>query len=150
MQGIIISPTDGVLSVTLRGRKARRDERVVTENADVSSQFALSHRVFLTKPGFCRRRHTPFFERNTPQDERALAALLRETLIRINRSLSDPAFNYIIHSNPIDEKGSDYYHWHMEIIPKLIRVGGFEWGSGSYINPVTPEHSAQSLRQALP
>ena len=27
--------------------------------------------------------------------------------------------------------GNDYYHWHMEILPKLIQVGGFEWGSGS-------------------
>jgi UDPglucose--hexose-1-phosphate uridylyltransferase len=79
-----------------------------------------------------------------------LAGILRETLIRLNRSLGGPAFNYFIHSNPLDQGENSYYHWHMEIIPKLIQVGGFEWGSGSYINTVTPEQSARSLRAAIP
>jgi len=133
----------------LMRKEGQTGERVVTENGRFIAVCPFAPR-FPYETWILPKEHSPFFERNTPQDESALAALLRETLIRINRCLSHPAFNYIIHSNPIDEKGSDYYHWHMEIIPKLIRVGGFEWGSGSYINPVTPEHSAQSLRQALP
>jgi UDPglucose--hexose-1-phosphate uridylyltransferase len=27
-------------------------------------------------------------------------------------------------------------------------VAGFEWGTGFYINPVAPEESAKSLREA--
>jgi UDPglucose--hexose-1-phosphate uridylyltransferase len=38
-----------------------------------------------------------------------------------------------------------HYHWHMEIIPRLTRVAGFEWGTGFYINPVPPEQAAQFL-----
>ena len=38
------------------------------------------------------------------------------------------------------------YHWHIEVIPKLTRVAGFEWGSGFYINPTTPEDAARFLR----
>jgi UDPglucose--hexose-1-phosphate uridylyltransferase len=37
------------------------------------------------------------------------------------------------------------YHWHMEIIPVLTRVAGFEWGTGLYINPVPPETAAGFL-----
>ena len=96
------------------------------------------------------KQHSSFFEHNTQQDDDDLAGILRETLIRLNRSLGSPAFNYFIHSNPLDQEENNYYHWHMEIIPKLIQVGGFEWGSGSYINTVTPEQSAGSLRAALP
>ena len=31
----------------------------------------------------------------------------------------------------------------MEIIPRLTRVAGFEWGTGFYINPVPPEQAAR-------
>lgn len=96
------------------------------------------------------KKHAPFFEDNTPQDDNDLAGILRETLVRLKRSLNGPAFNYFIHSNPIESSENHCYHWHIEILPKLIQVGGFEWGSGSYINTVTPEQSARSLRAALP
>jgi UDPglucose--hexose-1-phosphate uridylyltransferase len=41
-----------------------------------------------------------------------------------------------------------HYHWHLEIIPKLTKVAGFEWGTGFYINPTPPEESARFLREA--
>ena len=40
-----------------------------------------------------------------------------------------------------------HYHWHIEIIPRLTKVAGFEWGSGFYINPVPPEDAAAFLRE---
>jgi UDPglucose--hexose-1-phosphate uridylyltransferase len=96
------------------------------------------------------KQHASSFEHNSHEDDVSLAAILRDTLFRLNRHLGSPAFNYFIHSNPIDNTDNSYYHWHLEIIPKLIQVGGFEWGSGSYINTVTPEESARSLRTAVP
>ncbi|MGH7845503.1 MAG: galactose-1-phosphate uridylyltransferase [Candidatus Binatia bacterium] len=90
--------------------------------------------------------HSPYFE-NAPEGECAeLARVLKATLRRLNRALSYPSFNSIIHSMPFDAPGREYYHWHIEILPKLARVAGFEWGSGFYINPVTPEAAALSLR----
>jgi len=41
----------------------------------------------------------------------------------------------------------EHYHWHIEIIPKLTKVAGFEWGSGFYINPTPPEDAATYLRE---
>jgi len=38
------------------------------------------------------------------------------------------------------------YHWHIEIIPRLTSVAGFEWGTGFYINPIPPEVAADHLR----
>ncbi len=31
-------------------------------------------------------------------------------------------------------------------MPVLARVAGFEWGTGFYINPISPEESIQSLK----
>jgi UDPglucose--hexose-1-phosphate uridylyltransferase len=56
------------------------------------------------------------------------------------------AYNYIIHTSPFKEENNDYYHWHIELMPKLKNVAGFEWGSGFYINPTPPEEAAKFLR----
>ena len=61
---------------------------------------------------------------------------------RTNRVLEKPAYNLIVHTAPVQEAGCNYYHWHVEIIPKLTRVAGFEWGTGFFINPTPPEESA--------
>jgi UDPglucose--hexose-1-phosphate uridylyltransferase len=74
-----------------------------------------------------------------------LAKALRDCLARIKGLLSDPAYNFIIHSAPINGHERADYHWHIEIIPKLAKIAGFEWGSGFYINPVPPELAAKNL-----
>lgn len=91
--------------------------------------------------------HAPFFEEASAAEQSALSSCLSDTLRRIDRALDGPPFNYIIHSAPLGEMDHGHYHWHLEIIPKLIQVAGFEWGSGFYINPVTPEEAARSLRR---
>jgi UDPglucose--hexose-1-phosphate uridylyltransferase len=62
--------------------------------------------------------------------------------------LEDPPYNFIIHTSPFGDANNAYYHWHMEIIPRLTKVAGFEWGTGFYINPTPPEEAAAYLRDA--
>lgn len=76
-----------------------------------------------------------------------LARAVKDTLLRLKIALHDPAFNFMLHTRPVSDEYHEYYHWHIEIIPKLTRVAGFEWGSGFYINPTPPEESAQYLRE---
>jgi len=92
------------------------------------------------------KQHASRFDSGSAEDYRDLARLLRDTLVRLERSLGNLSLNYLIHSNPSDEIATDYYHWHLEILPKVSKVGGFEWGSGIYINSVAPEHAARHLR----
>ena len=66
----------------------------------------------------------------------------------MDRALEAPPFNLIVHTSPFSEDTSESYHWHLEIIPKLTRIAGFEWGTGFYINPTPPEESAKFLREA--
>jgi len=129
-------------------RRETAGERFVTENARYLVVCPFAPR-FPYETWILPKRHTSFFEQNTQQDDVELARILREALTRLKRNLGSTAFNYFIHSSSLDQDQNDAYHWHMEIIPKLIQVGGFEWGSGCYINIVTPEQSAHSLRAAL-
>jgi UDPglucose--hexose-1-phosphate uridylyltransferase len=94
------------------------------------------------------KRHACYFEESQKTQFEFLAPILSEALRRMDKVLAKPSYNFILHSSPLHEKTGDYYHWHIEIIPKLTQVAGFEWGTGFYINPVAPEESAKFLREA--
>ena len=66
--------------------------------------------------------------------------------MKLRQSLDDPPYNYILHTSPFDTYELKSYHWHIEIIPRLAGVAGFEWGSGFYINSVPPEDAAGFMR----
>jgi UDPglucose--hexose-1-phosphate uridylyltransferase len=95
------------------------------------------------------RRHISNFEDSTPEEIRDLAAILKECLIRLKKALNIPPYNFIIHTTPITLKGIDFYHYHLEVIPVLTRIAGFEWGTGFYINPTAPEESASYLKNII-
>jgi UDPglucose--hexose-1-phosphate uridylyltransferase len=78
-------------------------------------------------------------------DYLTLAYTLKDTLRRLKLALNDPPFNYMLHTRPSSSENRDFYHWHIEIIPKLTKVAGFEWGTGFYINPTPPEEAAAFL-----
>jgi len=92
------------------------------------------------------KQHMSCYASATNEEYRDLAALLQNVLRRIDQALSYPPYNYIIHTSPLREENNDYYHWHIELMPKLKNVAGFEWGSGFYINPTPPEEAAKFLR----
>jgi len=92
--------------------------------------------------------HSSHYE-NTPKpglDD--LGGTLRTVLNKLEQALKNPPYNYIIHTASFDHQELPHYHWHIEIIPRLTKVAGFEWGSGFYINPVPPEDAARFLREA--
>lgn len=92
--------------------------------------------------------HQSAFEESQKPEFEHLASMLKDLLMRLDRVLDSPAYNYIIHTSPFPDVSNDYYHWHLEIMPKLTKVAGFEWGTGFYINPTPPEESAKFLREA--
>jgi UDPglucose--hexose-1-phosphate uridylyltransferase len=93
-------------------------------------------------------RHRSEFEESGLEELRGLAGLLGAFLRRMNAALNQPAFNFMLHSAPLYQPALDHFHWHLEIVPRLSRVAGFEWGSGFFINPVPPEDAAETLREA--
>jgi UDPglucose--hexose-1-phosphate uridylyltransferase len=127
-------------------RQETRDlHRLIAENADMVAVAPYAPR-FPFETWVLPRRHEAHFE-NAPRHEYAsLARLLGDILRRINKALGSPPYNLLIHTAPIGESATDFYHWHVEIIPKLTKVAGFEWATGFYLNPTSPEEAAQVLR----
>lgn len=94
------------------------------------------------------KQHGSHYEDIDPPHLENLAWVLKSTLRRIDKVLEKPAYNFLIHSAPLQEAANPHFHWHIEIIPHLTRVAGFEWGTGFYLNPTPPEESARFLREA--
>ena len=78
-----------------------------------------------------------------------LAFVLKDALGRIEAVLPGVPYNYILHSGPFGAADMPHYTWHIEIIPRLTRIAGFEWGTGMYINPTPPERAAEYLRDGM-
>lgn len=94
------------------------------------------------------KQHESSFENSQSHVFESLARALKKLLQKLDQVLEYPPYNYVLHTSPLHENTQDYYHWHFEVMPKLTKVAGFEWGSGFYINPTQPEEAARFLREA--
>ncbi len=95
------------------------------------------------------RVHQSAFAESLKHEFEQFAIMLKDMLTRLDQVLEHPAYNFVIHTSPLPNSSNDHYHWHMEIMPKLTKLAGFEWGTGFYINPTPPEESAKFLREAV-
>ena len=124
------------------------DERMISENRSfVAVAPFMSNFPF--EVWILPKDHEADFAQITPQDAADFARALKDTLARLRVVLANPAYNFIIHTAPIETLGREEYHWHLELIPKLTKIAGFEWGTGFYINPTPPELAAKFLRDAV-
>ncbi|HBZ85119.1 MAG TPA: hypothetical protein DEO44_05225 [Verrucomicrobia subdivision 6 bacterium] len=83
----------------------------------------------------------------------AVQRVLRAYAVALNR----PAYNMILHNAPFRRSRQPDawttidadFRWHVEFLPRLTGIAGFEFGTGFYINPTLPEEAAGVLREAV-
>jgi len=122
-------------------------DRIIAENERFVALAPYAPR-FPFETWLLPKSHSSAFENHDAPVYSNLAGLLKDLLLRLDAVLNRPAYNYIIHTSPVGEEINEHYHWHIEMMPKLTKVAGFEWGTGFYINPTPPEESARFLREA--
>ena len=100
------------------------------------------------------KKHSSDFTTLDASMRTGLSSIMKKVLSKLKKGLNDPPYNYILHTAPFRRQKAGYwksidydYHWHIEIMPRLTRVAGFEWGTGFYINPLPPEDAAKFLRE---
>ncbi len=124
----------------------KEDEERILEENDAFVAFCPYVSRFPFEIWILPKEHKDFFCRSTPQELEALARILKDTLTRMRRTLNDPAYNFIIHTSPNDGQEYPGYHWHIEIMPRISRIAGLEWGTGLYVVPTPPEVAAHYLK----
>jgi len=131
--------------------EVEQKERIIEEN----DKFLAFCPFVSTSPYEVRifpKKSSPCFESISDEDLSYLAPLLQSMLQRINKALKNPPYNFFIHTAPVKKDpgmiSSEFYHWHIEIIPHLTIDAGFEMGTGIDVNVVDPDKAAEELRKA--
>jgi UDPglucose--hexose-1-phosphate uridylyltransferase len=127
-------------------QETQEKERVILEN-----KYFLSFCPFVSRFPFeiwiIPKKHSGYINHMSADEVPYLADILKQTIVKVKKVFANLSYNYIIHSSPINgESDVEYYHWHIEFMPKLTRVAGFEWGTGFYLDPTSPELAAQYLK----
>jgi UDPglucose--hexose-1-phosphate uridylyltransferase len=120
--------------------------RLVAENEDFVTISPYAPR-FPFETWIAPKRHEAFFEHSSPKNFENLAKAIKSLLTRTDQVLDFPAYNLVLQSAPLRESHLESYHWHIEFMPRLTRIAGFEWGTGFYINPTSPEEATRFLRE---
>lgn len=75
-----------------------------------------------------------------------LAVTLKTAISKLQYGLNDPDYNFVIRSVKPDKCRSEFFHWYVSIVPRLLHSSGFALGSGMYMNIIVPEEAAEFLR----
>lgn len=127
----------------------RAGQRVLEETAE----FIVFHPFASGTPfetWILPKRHHAAYSQVSMEQLAGLAGVLGGVLARLSDLLGDPDYNYVLHSAPIEAEDEDYYHWHLQLVPRLTRIAGFEIGSGMRINTARPEQTARYWRGEEP
>ncbi len=121
-------------------------ERVLWEDKNFLSFCPFASR-FPYEIWILPKKHNSDFKEINQSEVKSLAWMLKECIRSLNKILPHIPYNYIIHTSPCTQPNLSYYHWHVEIIPRLTKVAGFEWGTGFYINHIVPEEAIKHLKK---
>jgi UDPglucose--hexose-1-phosphate uridylyltransferase len=93
------------------------------------------------------RRPMPHMYELTTAELETLSQLLHETLRVMTLELPQSSYNIVFHTAPVNDPRSKYYRWHIEILPRVTGIAGFELGTGCFVNPYFPEQMAENMRR---
>lgn len=94
------------------------------------------------------KKHQPTLLDISRNEVKDLARTLRICFGGLKSLLNDPSYNFGFHIAS-SQKAQNYYHWHLEVYPRLAIWAGFEKSTGMFINVVPPEDAATELRKAV-
>src|SRR5947208_14970319 len=110
----------------VRQERRSRKKRVIAEANGFVALAPFAPR-FPFETWILPTRHRSAFEEAAVDELRGLAELLGDFLRRMERVLNSPPFNFMLLTAPLRDGPLEHFHWHLEIIPKLTNVAGYEW-----------------------
>ena len=123
----------------------KEKSRIIFEN-----EYFLAFAPFASRYPFetwvIPKRHQSQFETSSRNEIAEFADATTEVLRRLEKILPNLSLNMYIRTLPTTMDSCDYYHWYLEIAPRLTTFGGFEMGSGVIINIIPPEKAAEYLK----
>lgn len=137
-------------------RALKKDSCILCAEPETSPRLifdAENFKVFASHAGrepyeliIAPKRHEAEFTQVSEEELRNLAEILLKLFKAIRKVLAEASFNMVLHTKP---KGVEDFHWHIELIPRILLPTGIDVGLQVYVNTLPPEEAAKRLREAL-
>lgn len=95
------------------------------------------------------RRSSAHYFQLTPMEVDDLGTAVKTVLRKLELARDNPPYNLVIHTAPVHAEDHPSFSWHLEILPRISGIAGFEWGAGIHINAMPPEQAAAILRATV-
>lgn len=90
------------------------------------------------------KRHARSILDLTEAERRSLATALKVMLGKLDQHVGYPPYNMVFHTAPFDNSP---FHFHIELLPRLSKLAGFEFGTEMIMNSLPPEMAADEFRK---
>lgn len=129
----------------VREERRQKERIIATDDHTVAFCPFASHLPMMVR--VTTKQHQECFEDLNDQSLRSVSRMVYRVIGWLESLQPGAAYNYCLGTKPSGiEDSSDAFHWSIDIFPRMTRVAGFEWASGSMINPVLPEFAARKYR----
>ena len=130
-------------------QELQHGQRVISDTGAVIAIAPFASRVPF-ETWLMPREHAARFEEVSDATLAAMSAVLKDVMARVDWALERPAYNLVLHTAPFSGDADAGFHWQLEVIPRVTRWSGLEWGTGMPRNPVSPEEAARVMRGLKP
>ncbi|PIR97803.1 MAG: hypothetical protein COT89_02740 [Candidatus Colwellbacteria bacterium CG10_big_fil_rev_8_21_14_0_10_42_22] len=92
--------------------------------------------------------HSSYFEDASEYEIHSVVKSLQSSLRKLERKIKNANYNFYFHTSPVKNKKSyGFYHWHIQVVPRLNISAGFELTTGMEINSIFPEDAVKILNK---
>ena len=127
-------------------RESREGSRLINTSGETTILAPYAGR-FPGEAWIIPNRHNSQFEESPASTLAAAAQGLRNLVAALQAWAADAPYNLVIVTAPSGKDYSDFFHWRIELIPRLSGVAGFEWATGIHVNQIMPEEAARRYRE---
>jgi UDPglucose--hexose-1-phosphate uridylyltransferase len=136
-------------------RAAADEDRIVEESGDLVALVPPAPRQPF-ETWILPRSAEPHFHATAAARVESLATLTRSLVGRLDRLVPGAAYNWWLHQYPyggvpragVDARRAAAWHWHLEIMPRINGLAGFELGTGCHVTTMAAVAAARRLRSA--
>ena len=130
--------------------ETEQNKRIICENEKFIALCPFVSRTPYEMRIFPKKKSSNFGDMPN-EDVIYLAEILNKVLRKLHLALNNPDYTLFIHTSPVKKDNSDlydFYHWHIEIMPRFSIAAGLELGTNVFVNTVDPDEAAEKLRNA--
>ncbi|MDD3735206.1 MAG: galactose-1-phosphate uridylyltransferase [Candidatus Pacebacteria bacterium] len=124
----------------------KEKERILFENDDFVAICPFASKISFEIKIYPKK-HLSYFEEIDEKNKVSFAEILQKSLYSIYKGLNNPSYNFFLNTSPCDNKDYNFYHWHLNILPRTQIYAGFEFSTGIEISTIDPKEAASYLRK---